>query len=97
MWDLSHLLVSFSSGAYQLPSQRSSMLASQNNIYKLKTVGGSVDSVKNDQKKNKMAVLNAALLLLLDMSSGKRDYGVHRTIKVELSIQGNICSPKDRQ
>lgn len=81
MWDLSRLLVSFSSGASQLPSQRSSVLASPNTLYKLKTAGGSVDSVKNPQKKNKMAVLNAAPLLLLDMSSWKRDGGVHRTIR----------------
>lgn len=40
-----------------------------------------MDNVKNAQKKNKMAVLNAALVLLLDMSSGKRDGGVHRTIR----------------
>lgn len=56
-----------------------------------------MDSVKNAQKKNKMAAWNAALLLLLDMSSGKRDDGVRRAVEVEMFIQGNVCSPKKRQ
>lgn len=91
MWDLSHLLVSFSSGAYQfVPAHRDGLRGSPNTLYKLKTAGGSMDSVENAQKKNKMAALSAALLLLLDISSGKRDDGVHRAVKVEMSIQGNI-------
>lgn len=63
----------------------------------MKTASGSMDSVKNAQKKNKMAAWNAALLLLLDMSSGKRDDGVRRAVEVEMFIQGNVCSPKKRQ
>lgn len=65
-------------------------------LFTSKTAGSSMDIVKNAQKMDKMAALNATLLLLLDMSSEERDDAVHRAIKVEMSIQGNVCSPKKR-
>lgn len=71
MWALSHLLVSFSSGAYPLPSQRSSVLAhrdglhgSPNTLYKLKTAASSMAGVRNAQKKNKMLLCGFYLICL---------------------------------